>query len=55
MPSTAIGKLSDDDLKAMFAYFSSLKPVVNLVPFRQLAPPRLPGEIPGQKSPSGKP
>jgi len=43
------GQLSDDDLKAMFAYFASLKPVNNLVPFRQLTPPRLPGEIPGKK------
>ena len=43
------GQLSDDDLTAMFAFFSSLKPVNNLVPFRQLTPPRLPGEIPGKK------
>jgi len=43
------GQLSDDDLKAMHAYFASLKPVNNLVPFRQLTPPRLPGEIPGKK------
>jgi hypothetical protein len=33
----------------MYAYLASLKPVKNLVPFRQLTPPRLPGEIPGQK------
>jgi len=44
------GLLADDDLKAMFAYLQSLKPVKNLVPFRQLTPPRLPGEIPGQKT-----
>ena len=43
------GLLSDGDLKAMYAYFRSLAPVQNLVPFRQLTPPRLPGEIPGQK------
>ncbi len=49
MPSQAYGKLPDQDLKAMFAYLQSLKPVNNLVPFRQLTPPRLPGEIPGQK------
>jgi mono/diheme cytochrome c family protein len=48
MPLT-YGQLADDDLKAMFAYLASLKPVKNLVPFRQLTPPRLPGEIPGQK------
>jgi mono/diheme cytochrome c family protein len=46
----AYGKLADSDLKAMFAYLSSLKPVKNLVPFRELTPPRLPGEIPGKKS-----
>jgi mono/diheme cytochrome c family protein len=44
------GKLDDSDLKAMFAYLASLKPVKNLVPFRELTPPRLPGEIPGKKS-----
>ncbi|MGH7725394.1 MAG: c-type cytochrome [Candidatus Eiseniibacteriota bacterium] len=49
MPSTAYGKLPDEDLKAMFAYLQSLKPVKNQVPFRELTPPRLPGEIPGQK------
>jgi mono/diheme cytochrome c family protein len=48
MPLT-YGQLADDDLKAMYAYLASLKPVKNLVPFRQLTPPRLPGEIPGQK------
>ena len=48
MPLT-YGQLSDGDLKAMYAYLASLKPVKNLVPFRQLTPPRLPGEIPGQK------
>jgi mono/diheme cytochrome c family protein len=46
----AYGQLADSDLKAMYAYLSSLKPVKNLVPFRQLTPPRLPGEIPGKKS-----
>jgi mono/diheme cytochrome c family protein len=48
MPLT-YGQLADDDLKAMYAYLASLKPVKNLVPFRQLTPPRLPGEIPGKK------
>ena len=48
MPLT-YGQLADDDLKAMYAYLASLKPVKNLVPFRQLTPTRLPGEIPGQK------
>ena len=43
------GQLADSDLKAIFAYLASLKPVKNLVPFRQLTPPRLPGEIPGKK------
>jgi len=43
------GQLADSDLKAIFAYLASRKPVKNLVPFRQLTPPRLPGEIPGQK------
>jgi mono/diheme cytochrome c family protein len=43
------GQLADDDLKAIHAYLASLKPVENLVPFRQLTPPRLPGEIPGKK------
>ena len=49
MPLT-YGQLADSDLKAMFAYLASLKPVKNLVPFRELTPPRLPGEIPGKKS-----
>jgi mono/diheme cytochrome c family protein len=57
MPALAFGLLSDDDLKAMFAYFMTLKPVPNLVPFRQLTPPRLPGEVPGKGQPTtgGKP
>ena len=54
MPATAYGKLSDEDLKSIFAYLMTLKPVNNLVPFRQLTPPRLPGEIPGQPV-TGKP
>jgi mono/diheme cytochrome c family protein len=49
MPATAYGQLSDEDLSAMFAYLQSLPPVKNLVPFRELAPPRLPGEVPGTK------
>jgi len=48
MPATAYGMLADEDLKSIFAYLRTLKPVNNLVPFRQLTPPRLPGEIPGQ-------
>ena len=41
--------LQDASREAIFAYLASLKPVKNLVPFRQLTPPRLPGEIPGRK------
>ena len=47
MPSLAYGGLSDDDLKAIFAYLKSVPAVKNLVPFRQLASPRFPGETPG--------
>jgi mono/diheme cytochrome c family protein len=54
MPATAYGQLSDEDLKAMFAYLHSLPAVKNLVPFRQLAPPRLPGEVPGTKGKKSK-
>lgn len=32
MPWYDIGKLTDDDLRAMFAYLRSVKPVVNAVP-----------------------
>jgi len=32
MPWQTIGKLNDDDLKAVFAYLKTLKPVKNLVP-----------------------
>ena len=32
MPWQAIGKASDEDLKAMFAYLKSLKPISNQVP-----------------------
>ncbi len=42
MPNLLYGNLSDDDLKAIFAYLQSLPPVKNLVPFRALSPPRLP-------------
>jgi hypothetical protein len=49
MPNLLYGNLSDDDLKAIFAWLKSLPPVKNLVPFRQLSPPRLPGETPGTK------
>ncbi len=52
MPSLAYGNLSDDDLKAIFAYFRSVPAVNNLVPFRQLAPPLLPGDTPGRKGKS---
>jgi mono/diheme cytochrome c family protein len=51
---TAYGQLSDDDLKAMFAYLQSIAPVKNLVPFRQLSPPRLPGTVPGTKGKAKK-
>ena len=49
MPALAYGNLSDDDLKAIFAYLKTVPAVNNLVPFRQLSPPRLPGETPGRK------
>ena len=49
MPILAYGNLSDDDLGAIFAYLQSVPPVKNLVPFRQLTPPRVPGETPGRK------
>lgn len=49
MPNLLYGNLSDDDLKAIFAYLQTVPPVKNLVPFRQLSPPRLPGETPGTK------
>ena len=42
MPNLLYGNLSDDDLKAIFAYLQSVPPVKNLVPFRKLAPPRTP-------------
>ena len=32
MPWQGLGKLNDDDLKAMFAYLQSLKPIQNKVP-----------------------
>jgi len=32
MPWTAYAQMSDDDLRAMFAYFKSLPPVANTVP-----------------------
>jgi hypothetical protein len=54
MPATAYGQLGDDDLRAMLAYLQSLPPVKNLVPFRELAPPRLPGEVPGTKGKKAK-
>ena len=53
MPNLLYGNLSDDDLKAIFAWLRSLPPVKNLVPFRQLSPPRLPGETPGTKGKAG--
>jgi hypothetical protein len=43
MPNLLYGNLSDDDLKAIFAYLQSLPPVKNLVPFRKLAPESVPG------------
>ena len=54
MPILAYGNMSDEDLKAIFAYLHSLPPVKNLVPFRQLSPPRLPGEVPGRRGRSGR-
>ena len=42
MPNLLYGNLSDDDLKAIFAWLQSIPPVKNLVPFRKLAPPRTP-------------
>jgi hypothetical protein len=32
MPWYDVGKLTDDDLRAVFAYLQSLKPVANRVP-----------------------
>jgi hypothetical protein len=32
MPWESIGKMSDEDLKAMFSYLHSLKPIPNKVP-----------------------
>jgi hypothetical protein len=32
MPWQGLAKLTDDDLKAMFAYLQSLKPIQNKVP-----------------------
>jgi len=52
MPNLVYGNLSDEDLKAIFAYLQSVPPVKNLVPFRQLTPPRVPGEAPGRKGKS---
>jgi cytochrome c553 len=42
MPNLLYGNLSDDDLKAIFAWLQSVPAVKNLVPFRTLSPPRLP-------------
>jgi hypothetical protein len=47
MPNLLYGNLSDDDLKAIFAYLQSLPAVKNLVPFRKLAPERAPGAAKG--------
>jgi len=38
MPWPATGKLSDDDLKAVFAYLKSIPPIRNKVP-EPLPPP----------------
>lgn len=48
------GRMSDEDLKALFAYLMSQKPIRNQVPFRRLAPPRLPDEPPGSKAANWK-
>lgn len=39
MPWPAMGQLKDDDLKAIFAYLKSVKPIKNAVPAPELAPP----------------
>jgi hypothetical protein len=39
MPWQALNTLSDDDLKAIFAYLRSIKPVRNEVPDPIIAPP----------------
>jgi hypothetical protein len=39
MPWYDFAKLTDADLKAMFAYLKSLKPIKNQVPAPVLAPP----------------
>ncbi len=43
MPWQTIGQMSDDDLKAMFAYFKSLPPIHNPIP------PAIPPEAPPAK------
>jgi hypothetical protein len=42
MPWQAIGQCSDDELKAMFAYLKSIKPIANRVP-DPVPPPGAPG------------
>jgi mono/diheme cytochrome c family protein len=42
MPWQAIGRMSDDDLKAMHAYLHSLAPAANRVPPARIAPPPAP-------------
>jgi hypothetical protein len=32
MPWQTIGQMTDDDLKAMFAYLKSIKPIHNVIP-----------------------
>jgi hypothetical protein len=38
MPTVQIGEMTDEDLKAIFAYLKSIKPIRNAVP--QPVPPK---------------
>ena len=51
MPWEGYRNLADEDLKAIFAYLKSLKPVSNVVPEAQLAGPP-PGATPGGDAPA---
>ncbi|MGE3800649.1 MAG: cytochrome c [Candidatus Kapaibacterium sp.] len=51
MPWQGYSKLSDGDLKAIFAYLKSLPPISNAVPEAQLAGPP-PGATPGGEAPA---
>jgi hypothetical protein len=39
MPWPGVAQMTDDDLKAVFAYLKSIKPISNPVPAPELAPP----------------